>query len=452
MLRWHLAITCVLMKSPNKNDGPTSFRGPANWFSLIAPEGLKLEQTEAFLEVKPIEAQRTSAQENDRSRQGYPWSMTLYAAWVDAELPATRAASFDPTGLFPDIVCMQQAEPLDLPGECRTWTGISRQKAATFWARLVGRRRTYAWRLWIVEHKEIIVVATLQSAAGLALGQDAIDMCTATLSSISFAETLAKPPELFREDVLKLARKHYPLLDIESSGAFGLNVSGSEINLGNFYRSYIHDPNRLQQIVLPGLTTVVRLQELGPEQLMPPLEDIADRVMPMLYSEEEANAHLDGFVRVDWVGGLSIMFVLDEDETYRFVHERMLESWGISADDLRRIAMQNLETYTQENPLEVTLVGEEDDPRLLVPVEPHAYNSVRLLGEHLHQRLRQLLGPELVVGIPNRDFFVAVSLSHPGLIGQVRQRVAQDYQAMHHPLTSRLLVISADGVSEYCES
>ena len=88
---------------------------------------------------------------------------------------------------------------------------------------------------------------------------------------------------------------------------------------------------------------------------------------------------------------------------------------------------------------------------MLVPVEPNAYNSVRLLGEQLHRRLRELLGPELVVGLPNRDFFVAVSLGHPGLVGQVQQRVIQDYQSMHHPLTSRLLVISADGVSEYCE-
>ena len=88
---------------------------------------------------------------------------------------------------------------------------------------------------------------------------------------------------------------------------------------------------------------------------------------------------------------------------------------------------------------------------MLIPVNPNAYNSVRLLGSQLHHRLRQLLGAELVVGLPNRDFFVAVSLNHPNLIGEIREQVARDFHSMHHPLTSRLLVISADGVSEYCE-
>jgi uncharacterized protein YtpQ (UPF0354 family) len=185
---------------------------------------------------------------------------------------------------------------------------------------------------------------------------------------------------------------------------------------------------------------------------MPPLEEISDRVMPMLYPEDEAESTLKDFVRLPWVCGLAVMFVLDQDDTYRFVHQKMLQSWQISEVDLQELAMDNLNTFARENPLEVTVIGEDDDVRMLVPVSPNAYNSVRLLGPELHGRLRKLLGAELIVGVPNRDFFVAVSLNHPGLVSDVQQRVLQDYQSMHHPLTSRLLVISADGVSEYCDA
>jgi hypothetical protein len=240
------------------------------------------------------------------------------------------------------------------------------------------------------------------------------------------------------------------LLEISPAGNFGVRINESEIHLTNFYRSYLQAPSRLKQIVLPGITTVVRLQEWGPEQLMPNLDAVAERIMPMLYPEDEAEATLQEFVRVPWVGGLHIMFVVDEDDTYRFVHKAMLEAWDVTPDDLQSLAMENLERFAQDNPLEVTLVGEDDDPRMLVPVTPHAYNSVRLLGDELHGRLRQLLGAELVVGLPNRDFFVAISLNHPKLIGEIQRQVAHDFQSMHHPLTSRLLVISADGVSEYC--
>jgi hypothetical protein len=51
--------------------------------------------------------------------------------------------------------------------------------------------------------------------------------------------------------------------------------------------------------------------------------------------------------------------------------------------------------------------------------------------------------------MPNRDFFVAVSIRQPELIQHVRDRVDADFQTMHHPLTRRLLLLSPDGVSEF---
>ncbi len=302
----------------------------------------------------------------------------------------------------------------------------------------------------MIEYQQIIMVASLQSQQGRALDVETVNVCNHVLSSICFAEELARPPELFRREVVGLARKHFPLLEVNPAGNFGIRINESEIHLTNFYRSYLQAPDRLKQIVLPGITTVVRLQEWGPEQLMPALDVVADRIMPMLYPESEAESSLQEFVRVPWVAGLSIMFVVDEDDTYRFVHKAMLKTWDVTVEDLQSLAMDNLARFAEDHPLEVTLVGEDDDPRMLVPVTPHAYNTVRLLGGELHGRLRQVLGAELVVGVPNRDFFVAISLNHPKLIGEIQRQVAHDFQAMHHPLTSRLLVISADGVSEYC--
>jgi hypothetical protein len=426
------------------------FKGPANWFTLRVPGDLHIEQTEAFLEVHPA-AVSVSEDAEDLERR-FPWSMTLYAAWVDDNEPETRAASFDPANLFPKVLNSARVAPLTVTAKCQTWAGTSvRPTSGAWWKWLLSKPKPYAWRLWIIEYKDIIVVASLQAKSGVPLPANDVAACESLLNSIRFAEVLARPPELFRSDVIALARKHFPLLTTVASENFSVRISDSNVNLANFYRSYIHEPERLQQIVLPGLTTVVRLQEWGPEQLMPPLEDVADRIMPMLYPETDADSSLAEFVSVPWVGGLTIMFVLDEDSTYRFVHMKMLEMWQLSVDDLEELAMENLELYARDNPLEVTLIGEGDDPRMLVPVQPNAYNSVRLLGDHLHSRLRQMLGAELVVGVPNRDFFVAVSLKHPQLVGQVQQRVIEDYQSMHHPLTQRLLVISADGVSEYCE-
>ncbi len=434
------------------SDGDTLFRGPANWFSLTCPAELEVQQTESFIEFRAV-ADHSTATDSDSPAPTPKWTMTLYAAWIDESEPESNVASFDAETLFPAVVRCSRTTSLP-PGNCRkAWAGISRHRIpGPLWRRMFQKPATYEWRLWIFEHEQVMVVASLQSCDGISLDADTVAVCERTLRSLEFAETLARPPELFRREVVELGRSYFPLLSVKPAGSFGLQIEDSEINLANFYRSYLQQPDHFKQIVLPGLTTVVRLQEWGPDQLMPPLEEISDRVMPMLYPEDEAESTLKDFVRLPWVCGLAVMFVLDQDDTYRFVHQKMLQSWQISEVDLQELAMDNLNTFARENPLEVTVIGEDDDVRMLVPVSPNAYNSVRLLGPELHGRLRKLLGAELIVGVPNRDFFVAVSLNHPGLVSDVQQRVLQDYQSMHHPLTSRLLVISADGVSEYCDA
>ncbi|MCR9197495.1 MAG: DUF1444 family protein [Planctomycetaceae bacterium] len=424
-----------------------SFQGPANWFSFDVPTTLQLEQSEAFLEIRP-QAPNDGADDNPEPG----WSMTMYAAWVDESEPEKSASSFEASALFPGVITSTEARRLELPGRCRTWQGMSRgRRLVPWWKQMFKPSPTYEWRLWVVEFREIMIVASLQSPHGRPLSAATVNTCEQMLNSILFAEVFACPPMLFRQQVIELAEKHFPLLEVKPTGSFSVSLDGSEINLSNFYRSYIHSPERLKDIVLPGMTAIVRLHELGPEQLMPELPEARERIMPMLYPEADADESMSEFVQAPWVGGLTVMYVLDEEESYRFVHERMLTHWRLSREQLHDLAMQNLQVFADENPLEVSLVGDEDDARMLVPVNPSPYNSVRLLGEQLHGRLRQVLGAELIVGVPNRDFFVAVSLNHPELIGQIQKRVVQDYQSMHHPLTSRLLVISADGVSEYCE-
>lgn len=418
------------------------FKGPAGWFTLDIPGGLQIDQDEAFIEVKTARETVTGSAE---------WSMTLYSAWVE-DNEDNHNAAFDPSTLFPFVTQIAKEPPLNVAGRAQSWSGTSVERVkGPWWNGLFRRRPVYHWRLWIVEYETIIVVASLQAKARLPLKSDVIKQCESVLNSLTFNEQLAKPPELFRREVLQLAQKYFPLLESKAKGSFNITVAESDINLANLYRSYLLDPGSIKNIVLPGITAMVRIQEWSPEQLMPPLEDVQDRIMPMLYPKEDPSAELKDFVRMPWVGSLDVRFVLDEQDTYRFVHEEMLNRWHIDLDQLTQIALKNLEDFAERTPLEVTLVGGDDDAKILMPVNPGVYNSVRLLGNHLHQRLREYLGPELVVGIPNRDFFVAVSMNDRTLIQQVQERVTHDFQSMHHPLTRRLLVISADGVSEYCD-
>lgn len=428
--------------SDSANQGSV-FKGPAGWFTLQIPASLQVEQNEAFIEFKPNKEKEATPSD---------WSMTLYSAWVEDHNEDTHIAAFDPSTLFPFVTQIQKQPALDVAGTARTWSGTSVQRATgPWWNGLFTRRPVYHWRLWIVEYESIIVVASLQAKTRIPLTDEIVELCESVLNSLTFNTQLAKPPELFRKEVLQLAQKHFPLLKSKAKGSFSITVAEADINLENFYRTYLLDPAAIKQVVLPGITAMVRIQEWSPEQLMPPLEEIQERIMPMLNPNEDPSEEFKDFVRMPWVGKLDIMFVLDEEDTYRFVHQEMLNRWQIDSEQLMALALENLEHFAERNPLEVTMVGDKEDAKILMPVKPNAYNSVRLLGDQLHKRLREFLGAELVVGIPNRDFFVAVSMNDRTLIQQVQERVTHDFQSMHHPLTNRLLVISADGVSEYCD-
>lgn len=451
--------------------GWVTHKGPANWFRFRCPRGYRVRQNETFIEIvwnrakssgsgRPAIASESEAAEgtielppstkvrnDDSATSAASPALVIFATWVG---DSARPLEFgDVISLFPQIVHSNPEAPLDLATLNVSWSGLSRLPVnGPWWRRWLTRRPLFQWRCWSMAHSAIQILATIQSVPGQPLDADFVACCEQILNSLELTDAPAWPPEMFRRQVVKLAADHFPLLTVSASGAFGLRIADSEINLANFYRSYLQQPGQFKRIVLPGITTVVRLQELGPGQLMPGLEEARNRILPMLSPDSELLT--EDTIRVPWVGGLCVSFVLDEDESYRFVHRRMLEDWNLTTDDLHELAIRNLRSYAVENPLEVTMIGEEDDPRLLMPVRPNAYNCARLLDPGFHGRLRELFGPELIVGIPNRDFFVAVSFKHPALIEQVQRRVAEDHSNMHHPLTRRLLVISADGVSEYC--
>lgn len=443
----------------SKNSVPESWRlcrGPANWFTFRCPEGVDVRQNQTLIELRQRDCTRSgnellaAAAEDEQSSDSSQAVLSIVTWWDDAETDATRRPSPDLTLLFPQVVALQPQASLKMAAQNEVWAGTSRRACAGRWLSKVFRRKPhYEWKLWTIRHGRLTIVATVQSASRKPLDAEFIRTCERILCTLDIAERPAWPPDVFLKQVMELARHHFPLLQTSVARGFSLRLGQSEIGLSNFYRMYLQQPDQFRRIVLPGLTTVVRLQELGPDQLVPSLDLIRDRILPMLSSDDDVRAVER--VRIPWVGGLAVGYVVDEDDSYRYIHQRMLDQWNLSVDEVHDLAIGNLRQYAIDHPLEVTMVGSDSDPRMLMPVRPDAYNCSRILDPGFHGRLRDLFGPELIVGVPNRDFFVAVTMKDRELIEQVRVRVNEDHATMHHPLTRRLLVVSADGVSEYCE-
>jgi len=437
-------------------DGWRLCRGPANWFTFLYPDSIEVRQTQTVIELRMKETASTEWSVTSKSKLPLkaigvesPHVLSIVTWWDDTCRDHQRRNSPDLSVLFPEVVALQPATQLDLPCENESWSGTSRRlKSACWLSRIFGRKSSFEWRLWTLRHEKLMIVATVQSPDRQPLDSRFLQLCEMVLSTLELAAQPAWPPDVFLKQVIDVARHHFPLLQSSASRGFSVRLGQSEISLSNFYRMYLQQPQNFRRIIVPGLTTVVRLQELGPDQLAPTLEEVKQRILPILSSESEPPS--GERVQMPWVGGLCVGYVVDEDDSYRYVHQKMIEAWNLSPDDLHDLALKNLRRYSATHPLEVTMVGDDENPRVLMPVKPDAYNCSRVLDPDFHCQLRELFGPELILGVPNRDFFIAATLKDPELISQIRKRVDEDFSALHHPLTRRLLVVSADGVSEYC--
>ncbi|MCA9022094.1 MAG: DUF1444 family protein, partial [Planctomycetaceae bacterium] len=178
--------------------------------------------------------------------------------------------------------------------------------------------------------------------------------------------------------------------------------------------------------------------------------DIQDRIMPILISQESWKTHFPNFVGENWVANLAILYVVDESRAYWYIHEKLLQKWKISREVLHEIALTNLDHYFLQNDIELICMSREEGPNMIIQSKADAYNASQVLSPSFYQQARKFLGSEFLAGVPNRDFLLALSLSESQVIEKIQHNIANDYLNMDHPLTDQLLVVTADGVSEYC--
>jgi len=408
------------------------YTGPANWFRLVYPPSWNVNEFDESVEF-------TSA-DGDVLR--------IQCSWLGDQRFTELISLANVEGLYPGSRRVQQRDTLDLtyPSLCLSGE-VPRPRSMTKWRRLFSRTPWQKWRIWVMQWKSVCFVGSMLLVPDI--DEQRLATVESILSSIRFAAEPADPPQVFSDRVLALARETFPLIVSESCPGFRMKFGESNISLFNFYRAYVNDPDAFRDIVLPALTSVVQVQEWGPDHTDPPLESVRDRIMPMIYPETTWREDFSGFCSTPWVAGLRILYVVDESRTYWYIHNDLLDAWEIDAEELHVMAIGNLERYFRDNPIEFTLSGREAGDRVLFPIGPDAYNSARLLSNEFHRMLRTMLGSELVVGVPSRDFFVAASLGGPHALAQIKERVAEDFSRMNHPITDRLLLVSLDGMSEY---
>jgi len=378
--------------------------------------------------------------------------LTISSFWMDPPLPADADDAALETlihipRLFPQRRKVRQLNPLQVGQQAIGIEGESPVDPAPKWWQIFQKTSWRKWRIWCCRQDSVCVLALYLQAGSP--DPETETLVVMALRTLSFSSELVFPPEVFVQKVVELAHARFPLLACEPMADFQLQLGESRINLFNFYRSYLNAPDQFEAIVMPALATVVQVQGWGKEQTEPDFDEVRERIMPMLYPEDVWRERFPNFIGEPWVGGLVVLYVVDEAQAYWYIRDELLASWGMTADELHELAIRNIDRYFEEQPMEFTLAGSDEGPRLLIPSRPDAYNTARLLSDSFHGKLRDVMGGDFAVGTPSRDFFVAVSLESPETIEHVRTKVGGDFKQMDHPLSDRLLLVTYDGVTEY---
>ncbi len=417
-----------------------SLKPPDHWKSLTGPSG--------WYRIGFPPSWRADLRDNATHLVLPDQSGILSLRCVWGETPHLESA-VDWGLLFPQRRRGRRIHPLNLSQPSAGWEGEAvLDPLRPWWQRWFRRRHWHRWKVWAISWPKLLLLATFVERGDRPHDPETDTLVRMVLNTLQAPEHIADPPKVFADRALRLARLKFPLLDCEAAGEFQLRLGKSNVNLFNFYRSYVQAPDRFENILLPALTTVVQVQEWGEDQTTPPFEQVRERIMPMLYPEKVWRDNFSSFVGEPWVGNLMILYVVDEAQAYWYIRHDLLKKWNLSAEELHELAMRNLDRYFDEHPTEMLLTGQEDGPKLLMPHKPDAYNTARLLSHEFHDKLREVLGREFAIGMPNRDFFVALSTDAPDMLQHIRERVREDFSQMDHPLTDKLLLVSADGVSE----
>lgn len=255
---------------------------------------------------------------------------------------------------------------------------------------------------------------------------------------------MPREPEAFAEQVAEMLRRIQPQSAIELTGPRELIVNGRRLDLENLFRLVNHDPSRGSEIVEHYLDQLFSGEASAVGSMS--LELVRARIMPRI-QPESIFQHLsrEQVAHVPFVNDTVIVFVIDMPQMTVSVTTEQMVRWGLTAEDMERIARENLSDHSAE--LQLQVVTSKEGGRAIVIAEQDGYDAARLLLGNLHRRLAARLGGDFYVATPSRDMFVAISSGPSPFVTRLAARVREDYRRLPYPITPEFFLVTRDGVA-----
>jgi len=146
-------------------------------------------------------------------------------------------------------------------------------------------------------------------------------------------------------------------------------------------------------------------------------------------------------------GDLDILMALDTGRTLRFLSEDDLSQWsGVSLEDVFFYARENLLALCREMQLQV-LTNREGKPAAAIVSTGDNYDASKLILPDLYAKFSAVLGPNLAVGVPNRDFMIVFSLDDQEMVRNIAAQVREDAQHRPYAISGRIYRLGNEGLA-----
>ncbi len=248
-------------------------------------------------------------------------------------------------------------------------------------------------------------------------------------------------PSSFKELVIADLTK----ADLEAEPGLDLNVTvfdgpnHVELALDDAYKQYEADPDRKDEIVAGAVDEAQQRLDDGVGKLS--LDDVRGDLMPLLKGTFELRTYGFEPAESEFPGNLSVIYVVDRDDSFTVVRPEDVERWGTTVDELHEVALDNL--LRQTNKDEKLLCEPSDDQELCGWASSDGYDATRMIVPGLRRQIVREYGGPAVYAVPMENVFVALPadlLKQENTRKRFRAKVEQDFQTSDDPLSPEIYI------------
>ena len=299
---------------------------------------------------------------------------------------------------------------------------------------------------WIVAGGDVVLFASSQVPRGERdVWNPAFDALMASLRITREVELLLRRAAT---EVVEGLRRHYPDEEFQVDDR-EIRWQGRVAYLSNLYREVRAAPKRRKEIVRDFVAGLVRTGELplGREVW----DEVRGQILPVLkpceyIKPDSPTRHL---LTAEWLADVLICYVIKDEKLYRFVTGWDADRWGVTAEALHQVAMDNLAALPWPSRMEGA--RQRDGGRVILVTTNEGLASSRLLHPDFHRMFSGPLGNPFWAGIPDRSTLVAYS-DRRALKRRMERQLRKDFKSSAYPICPRPFLVTADGIAPGSDS